>query len=421
MTAKILGKASGHEHLETNDVVLAKVAMFTSLDGTTWIDSMREKGLRVWDPTRIVLNFDHFFQPDWFPNQAVKEHPKMRQWAKEQGIPPENIYDIGRNGISHQVPVEQGWALPGTVCIGGDTQSQTMGAANCFSLAALNAAETVLLTGDIWMSVPECICIYLSGALPEGVSGKDMVYRLVRDIGVQVCGRVIEFAGPGVSTLSMDVRLSICNGAVALGALTIIFPPDDVLLAYLQGRARKPFETVTADADAQYALSFSYDLSTITQMTAGPHKDDYVRELKEVEGQEIQTGYIGSCSAGRYEDLAIAAKVLRGRKVKDGVRLVVTPISADTMRQASTDGLLQIFLDAGATVTNPGCGACYVGNLSPLKLGPGERCISTAPESAKGRNGSMEAEIILANPAVVAASCIEGRIVNPVIYLEKGR
>jgi len=419
MTAKILAKASGKTKLEIGDVVLAKIEMFTCLDGTTWIDSMDAKGLKVWDPKKVILNFDHFFQPDWFPQQAIKEHPKMRKWAKEQGIPAENIYDIGRNGISHQIPVEKGWALPGTVCIGADTQSQTMGAANCFALAALQASETILLTGDIWMMVPECIRINLTGRLPKGVSGKDIVYRLIKDLGNKVNGKVIEFTGPGVKTLSMDVRMAVANGAVALSALTIIFPPDQVLLSYLNGRTRKQFEAVEPDIDAEYAATYNYDLSTFDYLVAGPHKDDYVRPLGEVEGQEINAAYIGSCASGRLADLELAAEVLRGHKVHPIVRLVVTPVSADTMREAMAAGILQVFLDAGATVTEPGCGACYVGNLSPLKLGDGERCISTSTESAKGRNGSPNSEILLGSPAVVAASAIEGRITNPIKYLKK--
>lgn len=417
MTAKILAKASGKTKLEVGEVVLAKIEMFTSLDGTTWIDSMDAEGLKVWNPKKVILNFDHFFQPEWFPQQAVKEHPKMRKWAKEQGIPSENVYDVGRNGISHHIPVEQGWALPGTVCIGADTQSQTMGAANCFALAALHASETILLTGDIWMMVPECIRINLTGHLPKGVSGKDIVYRLIQDLGDKVNGKVIEFSGPGVETLSMDERMAVANGAVALSALTIIFPPDRVLLDYLEGRIREPFEGVEADPDAEYAATYDYDLATFDYVVAGPHKDDYVRPLGEVEGQEIQAAYIGSCASGRLEDLKLAAEVLKGRKVHPGVRLVVTPVSADTVREAMAAGLLQVFVDAGATVTEPGCGACYVGNLSPLKLGDDERCISTSTESARGRNGSLNSEILLGSPAVVAASAIEGRITNPDKYL----
>ena len=417
MTAKLLARAAGMAMARTGDVLLAKVALMTCLDGTTFIDSFNEKNLKVWDPERIIFCFDHMFQPEWFPQVAAKEHPKIKAFARAQGIPAENIYDLGRNGISHQIPVEQGWALPGTVCIGADTQSSTMGAANCFALPALFGVDPIILTGDIWMIVPECIRITLTGALRHGVNGKDVVYRLIKDLGDGVNGRVIEFAGPGVASLPMDVRLAIANGAVQIGALTIVFPADDVLLTYLTGRAREVFEPVAADPEAHYVEDHEYDLSRLGCLVAGPHDIELVRPLSELLGLEVTAANIGSCSGGRLSDLALGAEVLRGRKVHPGVRLIVTPISADTARAAMAEGILQVFLDAGATITQPGCGGCYSGNLSPLKLGDGERCISTSVETLRGRMGSQLSEVLLGNAAIVAASAIEGRIADPSSYL----
>ena len=419
MTAKLLSRASGVDRVEPGDVVLAAVSHMTNLDGTTFIDSFQEKGLKVWDPKRIIFCFDHMFQPEWFPQVASKEHSKIRAFAKAQGIPAENVYDLGRNGISHQIPVEQGWALPGTIVVGADTQSATMGAANCFALPALFGVDPIILTGDIWMMVPESIRIVLTGALPHGINGKDVVYRLIADIGTVADGKVIEFAGPGVASLPIDVRMAIANGAVQIGALTIVFPADDVLLGYLEGRAREPFEPVAADPDATYAATYEYDLSTIGHLVAGPHDIEIIRPLDAVKGLEVNAAYVGSCSSGRLSDLALAAEVLRGRKVHPGVRLIVTPISADTARDASATGIFQTLLEAGATITQPGCGACYSGNLSPLKLGDGERCISTSVETLRGRMGSQDAEVLLADAAVVAASAIEGRIADPAPYLER--
>lgn len=421
MTAKILARASGAAKAEVGDVVLARISLMTCLDGTTFIDSFTTKQLKVWDPKRLIFCFDHMFQPEWFPQVAAKEHPKIRAFAKAQGVPAENVYDLGRNGISHHIPVEQGWALPGTVCIGADTQSSTMGAANCFALPALFGVDPIILTGDIWMIVPECIRIELSGSLPRGVTGKDVVYRLIRDLRPVVNGRVIELSGPGVAALPMDVRMAVANGAVQIGALTIVFAADAVLLQYLDGRAREAFEPVTADIDAEYAAIYHYDLATFDRVIAGPHEIECVRSLADVLGLEVTAANIGSCSGGRLSDLALAADVLRGRKVDPRVRLVITPISADTARDAARAGLIEVFLEAGATVTQPGCGACYSGNLSPLKLGDEERCISTSVETLRGRMGSQEAEILLGNAAVVAASAIEGRIADPTPYLAKAR
>ena len=413
MTAKILARASGAEDVSPGDAVLAKIGFLTCLDGQTFIDTFRDRGLKVWDPKKIIFCFDHMFQPDWMKVQAVTEHPKIRSFAKEQGIPEDNIYDLGRNGISHQIPVEHGWALPGTVCIGADTQSSTMGATNCLALPALFGVDPIIITGDIWMIVPECIRITLTGAFARGVNGKDFVYRLIADLGEVAQGRVIEFDGPGVLNLSMDMRLAIANGSVQIGALTIIFPPDEVLLDYIEPRARDAFVPVEADADAEYVAHFEYDLSCIRPLVAGPHQIELVRPLDDVTGLAVDAAYVGSCSSGRLSDLALAADILRGRQVHPTVRLVVTPISAETYREASRTGILQDLVDAGATVTQPGCGACYSGNLSPLKLGDGERCISTSVETLRGRMGSKESEVILANAAVVAASAVTGRIIDP--------
>lgn len=417
MTCKLLAKAAGKASVAPGDAVLAKISMMTNLDGTTFIDSFVEKGLRVWDPKRMIFCFDHMFQPEWFPQQAGKEHPKIRAFARAQGIPAENVYDLGRNGISHQIPVEHGWALPGTVCVGADTQSATMGAANCFALPVLFGVDPIILTGDIWMIVPDAIRIELTGQLGWGINGKDVVYRLIRDLSERVSGKVLEFSGPGVATLPMDVRLAIANGAVQIGALTIVFPCDDVLIDYLDGRAREPFEPANADPDAQYAEVVHYDLSRFDCLVAGPHDIELVRPLVAMLGQPINAANIGSCSGGRLSDLALAAEVLKGRTIHPGVRMVVTPISAETARAASTAGLTQIFLDAGAAVTQPGCGGCYSGNLSPLKLGDGERCISTSVETLRGRMGSQDAEVILGNAAVVAASAIAGHIADPASYV----
>lgn len=419
MTEKILSRASGAEAVIPGDAVLAKISLLTCLDGTTFIDSFEKHDLKVWNPNRIVFCFDHVFQPEWFPQVAAKEHQKIKRFAKKQGVPTHNIFDFGRNGISHQIPVEQGLALPGTVCIGADTQSSTMGAANCFALPALFGVDPIILTGDIWMIVPDCVRINLSGKLTRGVTGKDVVYRLIQDLGDQLQGRVIEVDGPGVANLSMDVRMAIANGAVQMGALTIVFPADNITHEYFQGRTNESYVPVAADDDAVYAATFDYDLSTLVSLVAGPHEIERVRLLNELIGLEVTAANIGSCSSGRLSDLALAADVLRGRHVHPAVRLIVTPASAEIAREAGRAGILQILLDAGATVTQPGCGACYSGNLSPLKLGDGERCISTSVETLRGRMGSIDSEVLLANSAVVAASAIEGRIADPAGYLSQ--
>ena len=418
MTAKNLARASGRDHVVPGDIVLPKVDVLTNSDGNPFIESFRRRNLRVWDPERVLFCFDHIFQPDWMPVAAAIEHPRIREFAREQGIPRENVYDLGRNGLSHQIPVEEGWVLPGSVAVGGDTQSATMGAVNCFAVPCLWGAEAVLLRGDIWMQVPECVEVELTGRLPYGVTGKDVAYRLIQDLSGTSNGCSIEITGPGVASMSVDVRMAVANGAVQIGALSLIFTADRVLEDYLSGRARRTYTPVAPDPDAPYAQQLSYDLGDIHPLVAGPHKIELIRPLPDVEGLPVTAANIGSCSSGRLSDLALAADVLRGRRVHPDVRLIVTPISAETARQAAHAGITQTLLDAGATITQPGCGGCYHGNLSPLKLSDGERCISTSVETVRGRMGSPDAEILLANAAVVAASALAGAVSSPAAYLE---
>lgn len=417
MTQKILAKASGVSEAAQGDILLPRVDLMTSSDGSTFIDTFESENLKVWDPARLIFCFDHIFQPEWMSVAAVTEHPKIRRFARDQRIPAENIYDLGRNGVSHQIPVEEGWALPGTVCLGLDTQSATMGAANCFAMPTLYGTEAVLLTGDVWLEVPAAARVRLHGRLPAGTTGKDVAFQLVRDIGAAVDGHVIEYCGPGLESLSVDTRMAIANGAVQLGALAEIFPADSVLLDYLDGRARGPFVPVSPDPEAPYRWTFDLELGDVTPIIAGPHDVDLLRGVDDLRGLPIQAANIGSCSGGRLSDLRLAAQVLEGRKVHPGVRLFVTPISAATARAAAETGLLTTLLAAGATITQPGCGGCYSGNLSPLKLSDAERCISTSVEAGRGRMGSSDAEVMLANAAVVAASAVEGQIADPRRYL----
>ncbi|CAA9272582.1 MAG: 3-isopropylmalate dehydratase large subunit [uncultured Arthrobacter sp.] len=418
MTAKILARAAGKDVVAAGDVLLADVDVLTVPDAERFIDVFVDEGLRVWDPSRIVFCFDHFFA-DWMPSGAVREHPKIHRFSEDQGIPRDQIYDLDRNGLSHQVPVEEGWILPGTVSIGADTQSATMGAMNCFSMPALSSGTTaVALTGKWWIVVPECIRVNLTGALPAGVLGKDVAYRLIRDMGGFVDGRVLEFAGPGVASLPIDVRMGIANGAIQIGAQTVVFPGDQRLLDYLRPRARAPFVTVEPDEDAPYYRTIDYDLSTFECLVSGPHEIDLIRPVSEVAGTKVHAANIGSCSSGRLEDLKLAAEVLEGHVIHSDVRMAVTPISASVMRAAERTGILDVFRAAGAVVSEPGCGGCYHGNRSPIQLQDDEVCISTSVENLSGRMGGVGSQIYLGSAAVVAASAIGGAITDPAPYLE---
>ncbi|MCK1757013.1 aconitase [Bradyrhizobium sp. 137] len=417
MTEKLLARASGKDAVSVGDVVTAKIDVVSMPDSAV-DDWLVENNLKAWDPKRVVFSFDHF------PPRATEANVKWwgdversREFAQKIGVPKENIYDIGRHGLSHQVPAEEGWVLPGTFYLSSDTQGATMGALNCFAMAGIFSTFPALATGEIWMVVPESVRIDLTGEIPKGILGKDIYFRLLQDLRGRADSRVLEFGGPGLQSLPIDVRMGVANGSNHIGAITSVFEPDQRLLEYLKPKAREPFEPVTPDQDAKYVDSYEYDLSTFEPLVSGPGDISRIQPLSEVRGTRVQAAYIGSCSGGRMEDLKLAAEVLDGRKVSPDVRLVVTPISSNVQRDAAENGVLRTLLRAGATVTSPGCGACHFGNDTPLRLADGETCITASVENYAGRMGSTKANIYAANAAVVAASALTGEISDPRGYL----
>ncbi|AMG87113.1 aconitase family protein [Bordetella bronchiseptica RB50] len=412
MTEKILSAAAGR-NVSRGDFGWAKVHVVSMIDALHFCDwdFFDRNQVKVWDPSRVVFSFDHLAYPGF--GLGVQGLGRIRDWARRHGVPNENIFDIGRNGISHQVPAEHGWVLPGTVYIGADTQAATLGAFNCFAIPALAETPFIMATGDTWFKVPPCVRIRLSGRLPKGVLGKDIYLRLLQDLRGKLEGCAIEFDGPGVATMPLDVRMAVANGAPHIGATTMIFPSDDILLDYLRPRAREAFAPVAADGDAAYDQAYEYDLASFEPLIAGPDDPGRISPLRAMAATRIHAAYIGSCSSGRLEDLTQAAEVLRGRKISPDVRMVVTPISTEVMLQAVEAGLVAAFVEAGATVTAPGCGACFYGNASPLHLEDGENCITGSVENWPGRMGSNKASIYLANAAVVAASALAGHIADP--------
>ncbi|QQN65407.1 hypothetical protein JIR23_06435 [Bradyrhizobium diazoefficiens] len=414
MAEKLLAKASGRDAVSVGDVVTAKIDLISMLD--SFLDEwLLENHLKAWDPSRVVFSFDHL------PPRSTSGFPwgdveRTREFAQKLGVPRENVYDLGRHGLSHQVPAEEGWVLPGMFYLAADTQGATMGALNCFAMAGIFSTFPALATGEMWMVVPEAVRIILTGEMPKGILGKDIYFRLLQDLHGRADSRVLEFGGPGLQSLPIDVRMGVANGSNHIGAMTSVFEPDQRLLDYLNPRARGPFEPVTADPDAKYVASYAYDLSTFEPLVSGPGDISKIQPLSEVRGTTVQAAYIGSCSSGRMEDLKLAAEVLDGRRISSDVRLVVTPISSSVARDAAENGVLRTLLRAGATVTTPGCGACVTGNLSPLRLADGETCITASVENYPGRMGSSKAKIYAANAAVVAASALTGEITDPRDY-----
>lgn len=406
ITEKILARASGRRVVSPGEDILVRPSVLVMGES---VPPFLEQ-VRVWDPNRIVFVFDHFARAN------TTGHARVRDFCRKQGIP--HLYDVGRHGLTHQVPAEEGFVLPGTVYANTDTMAPTMGALGCVAVPGANDASGIAALGEMWVRVPESIKIDLSGAFFLGTTTRDLFAAIMADLGHTATSCVLEFTGPAIASLSIDSRMALCNGAGVIGAMTAIIGPDDVTLDYVRPRAREPFDPLSSDLSATYRRTVAYDLSRIEPLISAPPSPENAKPLGQLIGIPVDQAYVGSCAGGRLEDLRMAARVLRGRTVHPRVRLIVTPISTRVLADATTEGLIATLLSAGAALTTPGCGACWSGNSSPGLLGPGEVCITSSPENVPGRMGSAESDVYIANPAVVAASALEGKIADPRPYLE---
>ena len=370
--------------------------------------------VRVHDPSRIAIVLDHAA-----PAPTVLDatsHQRARRFAAEFGIT--DLFDIGQQGISHQLVLEHALALPGQVLACADSHTCASGALNCAArgLGHLEILQ-IVCTGQTWYRVPETILVELTGTKPPGISGKDVFLAIAAELG-SVEGKAIEFASTALDQLSIDERSTIATMCAELSAEFAIFPADDVLLEYLDGRARSPFTPVAAGPDARYAAHHVIDLGSIVPRVATPGAvPGHTVPIGELpDAVAIDQAFIGSCANGKLSDLADAARVLAGRRVKPGVRLLVTPASQEVYLQAVRLGYVETIVEAGAVVTNSTCGACYGGHMG--LLAPGEVCITSSTRNFEGRMGHETARIYLAGSATVAASAVTGVITDPRPFLE---
>ena len=357
---------------------------------------------------KIVLVPDHFV-----PNKDIasaEQAAEMRRFAQRWKI--KNYYEVGRGGVCHQVMVDEGFAAPGRLIVGADSHTCTYGALNAFSTGVGSSeAAAVFAEGKLWFKVPESIRIELTGRPRPFIGGKDLIIQIITDIGVDGANYMaLEFAGKGVSNLPVSDRLTVSNMAVEAGAKAGVFPADSEALHFVRQHAKGKWEKVEPDAEANYAESRSYDLSKLEPMVAMPHLPENGRRVSEV-NVPIDQAFLGSCTNGRLEDLRLAASIIKGKKVAEGVRMIVVPASSRIYRQADEEGLLRVFVDAGAFVSGPTCAACLGGHMGVLAKG--ERCVSTTNRNFIGRMGHKDSEVYLASPAVVTASAIAGKIVAP--------
>ena len=420
LAEKILARASGREEVKPGEIVQARVdvAMANEITGPLAIKAFREIGVsKVWDRERIVLIQDHQVPADTV--KSAELHRIMRRFAEEQSI--RFFYDVGLGGVCHQVMVEEGHALPGDLIVGADSHTCTYGALGAFA-TGIGSTEmaAVFATGEIWLRVPSTIKVNFEGSFREYVTAKDLILYVIGLIGASgATYKAVEFTGSTISGLSIGERMTLCNMTVEMGAKTGLINPDGKTLGYVEKLAKRPFEPLRSDPDADYEKTLEIDVNRLEPMIACPHAVDNVKPVRSVEDVKIDQAFIGSCTNGRIEDLRAAARILRGKRISKGVRMIVTPASRRVYLQALREGLIEIFIEAGALVTNPTCGACFGGHMG--LLAPGEVCVSSSNRNFIGRMGSPKAEVYLASPVTVAASALAGRIVDPSEYLEDQR
>ncbi|MBP1761131.1 MAG: Aconitate hydratase large subunit [Firmicutes bacterium] len=406
---KILSLKSGQD-AKANDIVVADLDFVMGQDGTSGlaIRAFEEmNSAKVFDPSKIAMVIDHSAPS---PLEGVSAlHHQMRVFANEQLI---NFYDIG-DGVCHQLVPEQGHVVPGNLVIGADSHTCTYGAINVFSTGVGSTDLAAgLSSGKLWFKVPETFKFVMNGKLPAGVYSKDLILYLIGDVTADgATYMAAEYVGEAIDALSVEARFTISNMAIEMGAKCGLMEADEKTVAWVKAHSNKPFETVKADDDAIYARIKKYDVSKLEPQVAKPHTVDNVSPISEVLDIPIQQGMIGTCTNGRIEDFRIAAEILRGRKLARGTRLIIAPSSRQVMLQAMREGLIEIFIEAGAAVVTPGCGPC-VGTHNGVPS-DGENVISTANRNFKGRMGNNKAFIYLASPATVAASVLYGKISDP--------
>ncbi|UCF07276.1 MAG: 3-isopropylmalate dehydratase large subunit [Thermoplasmata archaeon] len=364
-------------------------------------------GDAIVNPDRVVFIADHFSPPST-GEQAVMVD-QMRSFIKDFGIHQYHEF----SGICHQLLVEEGYVVPGTVVIGIDSHATTYGAVGAFA-TGMGAADTayILKTGKTWLKVPSTIQVNLTGDVKDKILGTDIALTLLGMLGEDgAVYKALQFAGSGLGNMSMDARMSVANFAHETGAKVGIFPVDDTTDNFLHSRARTEYDMYRADAKANYENKLEISLPYIEPKIALPHSPANVKAVEEVEGETIDQAFLGSCASGRLEDLRAAAHILRNNKIHDDVRMLVIPASNRVYNQALEEGLIEAFSHAGAVVCNPGCGPCA--GIDKGILGEGERCISTSNRNFRGRMGSFSSEIYLASAATVAASALEGEISAP--------
>ena len=419
ITEKILADAAGVTEVVPGSIINVKIGLAYTMDTLAKLvfDNLRKLGVDdVFDKDRVVVVLDHQAPPP--TGKWADMHNILRKEAKEFGV---RLYDIGHNGMMHQIVVQEGHLVPGIIAIGTDSHALTGGALGAVTMGVgTTDAVVAMATGELWMRVPEPVKVILDGEFPLGVMARDVMSYLFKEKGwdgsaAKWTYRSVEFTGETVSRMNMEERLSLCNFLSDSGAKNGIIAPDDITMAYVAPRAKQEYQIYKSDPDAEYEEVLTVHVEELEPQIACPHSPDNVKPVSKVAGTKVNVAFIGTCTNGRLGDIRTAAHVLKGRRVHPGVRMTISPASQTIYKEALKEGLFDILSDAGVLIAPSTCGPCFGGQL--VVLGEGDVAISSGARNLKGRMGSPEAMIYSANPAVVAASAIRGEITDPKEFL----
>lgn len=412
---KILARSAGLDSIAAGQIVNCRVDLAEVND--LYLQTIRSfydmGGVRVHSPDRITFILDHYAPASTV--QQAENQKQMREFCRDQGI--ERLFDVD-NGVCHQVMVDEGLVHPGMVLAATDSHTTTHGAFGAFGVGVGATDMAVIMrTGHLWFRVPEIIRLELHGTIPKGVYAKDIILHIIGDLGADYAiYQAIEFSGPVVERLSVSERMALCNMTTEMGAKACYIQPDEVTKAFLAQKEIEAYPVIQSDPDFQFARSLRYDVTGLTPQLAVPHSVDNVSGIEAYVGLAVNQAYLGSCTGGRVDDLAVAARILDGRRVHAGTRLVVVPASKSVYLESMERGDVQTLVRAGAVMATPGCAACLGTHLGILARD--EVCISSTNRNFPGRMGHPSARIFLGSPAAVAAAALEGRIVNPAPYLK---
>lgn len=412
---KILAKKAGKDSVVTGEIVNCFIDMAGIND--LYLQTVRSffemGGNRVYDPSKVIMFLDHY-APASTITQADNQK-QFREFCWDQGI--DLLIDINE-GVCHQVLADRGLSYPGELIVVTDSHTTTHGAFGAFGtgVGATDLA-TILITGKLWFRVPEIIRINFEGQLPKGVYAKDIILHAIGELGADYAVyKAVEFGGSVIQQLSISERMALCNMTTEMGAKTAYIQPDEVTMAFVKENVTREYEVFTTDPGYQYAAEHTFDVSKLAPQVAAPFSVDNVHDITRFVGRQINQAYLGSCTGGRLEDIAIAAKILDGKKINPRTRMIVVPASRDVLLQAMEKGYMKTLINAGATFVTPGCASC-LGTHQGMLAG-GETCISSTNRNFPGRMGHVKGEIFLGSPAAVAASALEGKITDPTQYLD---